>query len=109
MSNTTTNTEVSPVKAGYTSKENFESWIASVTRYPLLPAESLQTKEQIESLVIRLALVIRNAKTHLEKHYPGKQYPGWTGCEYAKEWESTLAELKGWLQNAQPILERNRI
>ena len=91
------------------TKEQFESWVASVTRFPLPPAESLQTKEQIESLVIRLALVIRNAKTHLEKHYPGKQYPGWSGCEYGKEWAATLSELKGWLSNAQPILQRNQI
>jgi hypothetical protein len=91
------------------TKEQFESWVASVTRYPLPPAESLKTKEQLEVMVIRLALVIRNAKMHLEKHYPGKQYPGWSGCEQSKEWAATLAELKGWLQNAQPILERNQI
>jgi len=91
------------------TKEQFESWVASVTRYPLAPAESLKTKEQVEVMVIRLALVIRNAISHLEKHYPGKQYPGWSGCEYNKEWAATLSELKGWLSNAQPILERNQI
>jgi len=60
-------------------------------------------------MVIRLAIVIRNAKMHLEKHYPGKQYSGWSGCEKEKEWVATMSELNVWLQKAQPILERNEI
>ena len=71
--------------------------------------KSLKTKEQLETMVIRLALVIRNAKMHLEKHYPGKQYPGWSGCEKEKDWVSTLSELSGWIQKTQPILEMNEI
>jgi len=70
----------------------------------------METKEQLETLVIRLSLVIREAKTHLEKYYPGKQsLGGWGFLEEAKEWKSTLEELECGLKRASGILERNQI
>lgn len=69
----------------------------------------METKEQLETLVIRLALIIKDAKRHLEKHFPGKQYPGWSGCQHSKEWSNMMHELDAGMKRAESILERSFI